>query len=659
VGKTRLAIQAAQASLAAGLFPDGVAFVALAPLGNAALVLSTIGQALNVREAENLSSYEALSAYLREKRLLLVLDNFEHVLEAAPEVATLIESCPNLTVLATSRAPLRVRGEQEYPVPPLDVPDPARAPDPQDVVGAPAVELFVQRARAVSPAFEFAGHNAWAVVEICWRLEGLPLALELAAARVKFLGPTALLSRLDRALEAGGARDLPERQRTMRATLDWSYELLHGPEKELFGGLSVFAGGFGLEAAEAVGAAGNVDAEDVVLLLGNLVEQSLVVAQADEENGIRYGMLEPVRQYATERLKESGEAGEVRRRHAGYHLALAERVGPELRGPEQATWLRRLEAELDNLRAAIGWSLEHGEAVARTFYVMWTFWWLSGNISEGRRWMEETLAREPGLSARARAQLHFVAATMGQALGDFEGTWPMIQESLALFRQLGDRWRFGDGLGTGGLIALGLDQPERGLALMQEAVGVKLEVGDRWGAGAMLGFGASVPLKKGDLTTARRLAERGLSLAREVGAREIIYITLNPLAAIALAEGDYEHASRLFAEGLTLSSELGEESSVAYCLEGLATIAAHEGNLEHASRLWGAAEALLEEIAAIAYPHASDPLLRRDQKDATRRRLDKQTWELAWAEGRAMTTEQAIAEALGGRLGAPRGAKDA
>ena len=194
---------------------------------------------------------------------------------------------------------------------------------------------------------------------------------------------------------------------------------------------------------------------------------------------------------------------------------------------------------------------------------------------------------------------------------------------------------------------------------MQEAVDVKLEVGDRWGAGAMLGFGASVPLKKGDLTTARRLAERGLSLAREVGAREIIYITLNPLAAIALAEGDYEHASRLFAEGLTLSSELGEESSVAYCLEGLATIAAHEGNLEHASRLWGAAEALLEEIEAIAYPHASDPLLRRDQKDAARRRLDKQTWELAWAEGRAMTTEQAIAEALGGRLGAPCGAKDA
>ncbi|MDQ5818620.1 MAG: NB-ARC domain-containing protein [Actinomycetota bacterium] len=660
VGKTRLAIQAAWD--AAGLFPDGVVFVGLAPLGNAALVLSTIMQSLGLRETEGRAPCETLCAFLKEKRLLLVLDNFEHVLEAAPEVATLIESCPNLTVLATSRAPLRVRGEQEYPVAPLDVPDPTRVPDLQDVVGAPAVELFVQRARAASPTFELTRHNAASVAAICWRLDGLPLALELAAARVKFLGPTALLSRLDRALEAGGARDLPERQRTMRATLDWSYELLHGPEKELFGRLSVFAGGFELEAAEAVGAAGDVDAADVVLLLGNLVEQSLVVAQADEEeDGIRYGMLEPVRQYATERLKESGEAGEVRRRHAGYYLALAERVGPELRGPEQATWLRRLEAELDNLRAAIGWSLEHGEAeaVARTSYAMWTFWWLSGNISEGRRWMEETLAREPGLSARARAQLLFVAATMGQALGDFEGTWPMIQESLALFRQLGDRWGIGDGLGTGGLIALGLDQPERGLALMQEAVDVKLEVGDRWGAGAMLGFGASVPLKKGDLTTARRLAERGLSLAREVGAREIIYITLNPLAAIALAEGDYEHASRLFAEGLTLSSELGEESSVAYCLEGLATIAAHEGNLEHASRLWGAAEALLEEIEAIAYPHASDPLLRRDQKDAARRRLDKQTWELAWAEGRAMTTEQAIAEALGGRLGAPRGAKDA
>ncbi len=272
--------------------------------------------------------------------------------------------------------------------------------------------------------------------------------------------------------------------------------------------------------------------------------------------------------------------------------------------------------------------------------------------------MEETLARKPGLSARARAQLLFVAATMGQALGDFEGTWPMIEESLALFRQVGDRWGIGDALGTGGLVALGLDQPERGLALMQESVDVKLEVGDRWGASAMLGFGASVPLRRSDLTTARRLAERGLSLAREVGAREIIYITLTPLAAIALEEGDHERAKRLFEEGLTLSSELGEESSVAYCLEGLATIAAHEGNLEHASRLWGAAEALLEEIEAISYPHASDPSLRRDRVDAARARLDQQTWEVAWAEGRAMTTEQAISEALGGRLGASRSVTD-
>jgi transcriptional regulator with XRE-family HTH domain len=244
VGKTRLALQVARE--AAGLFRDGVVFAALAPLKDVTLVLPTIAQALILRDIEGLSSREVLQAYLRDKRLLLVLDNFEHLLEAAPEVAKLIEGCPNLHVLATSRAPLRVRGEQEYPVPPLEVPDPTHVPNLEDVGGAPAVELFVERARAASPAFELTRQNAASVAVICWRLDGLPLALELGAARARFLGPTALLSRLDRALDAGGARDLPERQRTMRSTLDWSHDLLHEPEKELFGRLSVFAGGIRL-----------------------------------------------------------------------------------------------------------------------------------------------------------------------------------------------------------------------------------------------------------------------------------------------------------------------------------------------------------------------------------------------------------------------------
>ena len=646
VGKTRLALEAARR--AEDLLPDGVAFVGLAPLSDAALVVSTIAQSLGLKETEGRSSREALYAYLKEKRLLLVLDNFEHVLEAAPEVVELIEACLHLVVLVTSRAPLRVRGEQEYPVPPLVVPNPTRVPVVEEVASAPAVELFVERARAASPTFEVTEANAAAVAAICWRLDGLPLALELAAARVRFLGPTALLSRLDRALETGGARDLPERQRTMRATLDWSHDLLHNPEKELFRRLSVFAGGWTLEAAEEVVAAGDVGAEDVLALLVNLGEQSLAVAEASADGSVRYSMLEPVRQYALEKLEESGEVEEVRRRHAGYYLVLAERSGPELRGPSQASGLQRLETELDNLRSAIGWSIAHGEseAIARMSWSMWTYWWSSGHISEGRRWMEEALAKGTNLSDSARAKLLFVAATMAQALADWEPARQMIEESLALFRPLGDKDGIGRALGTGGLIALGQKRYERGFSLMEESIDLALEIGDSWAAAAMLGFSATVPFGQGDLTCARQLAERGLSLAREVGARDVLYVTLHPLAAIALAERDHERAAQLFEEGLTLSAEVGEANNVAYCLEGLATIATSEGRLERAARLWGAAEAILEPIEVIAYPYATDRSLHDKQVAAARKRLNEETWTRAWEEGRAMTTEQAIEYAL-------------
>src|SRR5918998_965940 len=308
VGKTRLAIQAAREL--ANLFPDGVVFVALASLGEPALVIPTVARSLGLRESEGQTTHEALHAYLHAKRLLLVLDNFEHLLGAAPEVVDLIESSPQLFALVTSRATLRVRGEQEYLIPPLKLPRATRSLAVEEVAGSPAGRLFLERARAASPAFALDEGNAAQVATICWQLAGLPLALELAAARVKFLSPSSLLARLDRALSVDGARDLPKRQRTLRATLDWSHALLSEPEKALFRRLSVFADDFTLEAAEAVGAAGEVNADDVLELVGNLVEQSLIVA----EGGVRYGMLEPVRQYALEKLKESREAEKARTR---------------------------------------------------------------------------------------------------------------------------------------------------------------------------------------------------------------------------------------------------------------------------------------------------------------------------------------------------------
>ena len=647
VGKTRLAIEAARD--ATELFPDGVNFVALAPLSDASLVIPTVVKSLGMREAGGRTPIEAVSAHLCDKRFLLAIDNLEHLLEAAPEIAALIESCPDLVVLATSRAPLRIRGEQEYPVQPLALPAPTRSPDIEKVLSSPSGRLFVERARSASPAFALEEENAGAVAAICRRLDGLPLALELAATKVRYLDPETLLSRLDRAISAGWARDLPERQRTMRSTLDWSHDLLHDPEKELFRRLSVFAGGFSLEAAEEVGSSPSDAPDDVLDLLGRLAEQSLVRVRLGDD-GPRYGMLEPIRQYALEKLEESGEAEEVRRRHAGYYLALGERAGSKLKGPEQPTWLERLETELGNLRAAIGWAIEHGEMemLAQMAWSMWKFWWLRGHRDEGRRRMEEALASAPDpLSASARARLLFVAATLGQATGDFESTPSLAEESLALFRRLEDKDGIAEALGTTGLIALGQERYEEGLAYLEESMDLYLELGRNRAAGAMLGFAATAPLVQGDITRAHRLAERALSLAREPGgARDVVYVVLHPLAAVARAEGDHERAARLLVEGLTLSVEIGDENNVAYCLEGLAAIAADENELERAARLWGAAEALLEKIEVLTYPHVPDRSLHQRQVADARDRLKAEAWKEAWAQGRAMTLEQAVEYAL-------------
>ena len=646
VGKTRLAIEAAQE--ATGLFPDGVAFVALAPLGDPALVIPTVAQSLGLREAEGQTQREALYAYLREKRFLLVVDNFEHLLEAAPEVAKLIEACRHLAVLVTSRAPLRVRGEQEYPVPPLALPASTFSPDPEEVLGSPSGDLFVERARAASPSFSLVGENALAVAAICRQLAGLPLALELAAAKVRFLGPTTLLSRLDRALSTGAARDLPPRQSTMRATLDWSYDLLKEPQQELFRRLSVFAGGFTLEAAEAISATVAIDLEEVVDLLGGLAEQSLVTVRQDHDAQARYGMLEPVRQYAREKLEENGEAEEARRRHAGYYLSLAERAGPGLKGPDQVPWLERLETELDNLRAAIGWSIDHGEveAVARMAFASWLFWWLHGHLDEGRRWMEKALAREPDMPDSARARLLLVAGTLAQGRSNWEPARLFLEESLALFRQLDDEEGVAYALAGMGLVDLGQKQYERGLALVEESIDRFLKIGEKWAASPMLSFAAAASLSRGDISHARQLAERGLSLAREVGARDAVYLTLHALATVARAEGDNERAARLFGEGLTLSAEVEDHSSLAYYLQGLAAIAASEDRLARAARLWGAAETLLERTEVIAYAHAPDHSLYQRQVAAARERLDEAAWEAAWGEGRAMMPKQAVTYAL-------------
>ena len=649
VGKTRLALEAACDG--AELFPDGVIFVGLAPLSDGTLVVPTICQTLGLRQLGSRPMHAALQDHLRDKELLLVLDNFEHILEAAPVIAELIETCPYLTVLATSRAPLRLRGEQGYPVSPLGLPASTRSPTPTEVVGSPSGRLFVERARATIPDFELEAANAAAVASICWRLSGLPLALELAAARVRFLNPSSLLARLDQALSAGWARDVPERQRTMSATLDWSYDLLSEPEKALLRQLSVFAGGFSLEAAEAVDPAVDDDAGNVLRLLGELVGQSLVAvealpdANADEP---RYGMLEPVRQYAREKLEESGESATASRRHAAFYLELAERAYPELRGEHQGEWLEKLEHENGNLRAAMGWAVSavEAETASRLGWALWLFWWLRGHQREGRSWMEMLL--EQNSPAVLRAIESTVAGIMAFTQGDYEASQGYLEEGLELAGSVGDTMRTAYATYVLGLLALNTQDYPTARSRLEEALRLFLERGDAQDAATVRSHLGMLLLIQGEYDMAAAKIEESLDLARRLGDRLGINDALYHLAQIAQARSDNELAARRFEEGVALSAEIGDRANLGYFLEGLAVVAGVRGESERSTRLFGTAEGMLRAAEAPVYSvYEPNRSLYERTKDEVRSRLGEEDFEAIRAEGRAMDFEQAVLYALG------------
>jgi predicted ATPase/DNA-binding XRE family transcriptional regulator len=524
VGKTRLAVEVARE--AEGHFPDGIAFVNLAPLRDPALVVSTIARSLSFREEQGQNLRDALHTYFREKRLLLVLDNFEHLLEAAAEVVYLIEACPGLVVLATSRAPLRVRGEQEYPVPPLALPSSTQNPTQEEVSRTSSGRLFVERARAVSPSFEVTSENAPSVAAICWRVGGLPLALELAAAKVRLLEPSALLSRLDQALSTAWARDLPERQRTMRATLDWSHELLSDPERRLFRRLSVFAGGFTLEAAEAVGA--KVDPEEVLGLLGDLVEQSLVVVQPPKDRGeVRYGMLEPVRQFAIEKLEHSGDAGDAHRKHSEFFLRLAEQADPELRGARQAEWLEQLEREHDNIRIAFSWALDpigDAQIAARLGWALRDFVWVRGYHREGRRWAEATLEHELPDALRARAL--DLAAMTAYIQGDYSTAGKQWKEAVRISRGVGDMLVEGNAVAGTGLVEMSRSDYEAAASSLEEAIALYERCDEDYLASSLRAFIGMRLLARGEAEQAERAFEEALASARRLKHPALTQITL-------------------------------------------------------------------------------------------------------------------------------------
>jgi predicted ATPase/transposase/DNA-binding XRE family transcriptional regulator len=834
IGKTRLALQVAAEAL--DEFTSGVCFVTLAPISDPALVASTIAQTLGLAEAAGRPLIAQLQDYMRDMSLLLVIDNFEQVVAAAPLIGELLVGAPNLKVLVTSRMVLHLSEEHEFVVPPLALPNPKRLPSITVLSQHAAVELFIARAQAAKPEFAITTANAAAVAEICQRLDGLPLAIELAASRVKLLAPQALLARLVGAhqstslqLLTGGGRELPARQQTLRGAIDWSYHLLEVSEQALFMRLAVFVDGCALEAAEAVcgdfglrildcesGDIGSANPkskiQNILDGLAALLDHSLLQCAEGADGKTRFTMLETIREYALERLKASGEEDLLRRRHAAYYLALAEVTEPKIQGAEQAAWLDRLEMEHDNLRAALAWSLE-GEEIRdarretrdtryetregkpsrsdsglqspgllvslsrleiglRLAAALGEFWWPRGHVTEGRRWLnqildfrfaildleaadqskiqnpksaiakalyragelayaqgdygasatllEESLTLYRGLGDKRG--MACVLRGLGNALsfrGDHELAEPLYYESLALFRELEDAWgiawmlyhigmersevkqkvalleeslalaRAGgykrtvvsvlNGLGVVareqgdyaravafykeslvvchqlhdtyisawvlhdlGLVMRSQGDEEQATALFEESLALHREVGNRAGTAAALNQLGDTAQWQDDYAQAAARYDESLAIFRELGGAIGSAAVLHSQGYVALHQGNHAQALALFEQSLALFREIGDKQGIAKCLEGLASVAGAIGQPERAAQLWGAAEVLLQ-------PGGRRSPAERAAYDrrvaAARAQLELAAFTEAWASGRAMPLEQAIAEA--------------
>ncbi len=649
VGKTTLATHLA--ANGADVFPDGVVFVPLASVHDPALVLPTILHAVPAQETGARTTLEVLVAFFSGKRTLLVLDNVEQVLAAAPALSQLVRATDGVTLLVTSRAPLRVVGEREYPVQPLPVPELARIPSVEEVAGNAAVELFVERAQAVSPDFHLDRANAAVVAAICRRLDGLPLAIELAAARLRLLSPVELLSRLDTALPilSGGARDLPERQRTMRDAIEWSYNLLDDRERRLFRALAVFRDGWTLEATEAVCSDAAMPPMDVFELLAALVEQSLVIAERQEDGRTRYRFLMPVRELAEELLVEAGEAEACRRRHMEYCLALTDRAAVELAGPGQVAWLARLEIERDNIRAALGWLMDRREweLATRIGWNLWVFWWVHGYYAEGREAMARVIEEGRDLTPQFRAWALGVVGEMAFGQGDIASARASCEESAALFLEVGDRHSAARIWLVLGLIASGAGDLETARRYLQDATDEFLAAGvsPYWASLTTSALGM-LPFRQGDYDRAEALVAEGLALARKAGDRFSRYIALYNASRVALKRGDLNRAAELFREGLRFSADANDRANVAYCLEGLAAIAVARDQPRLAARLLGGAHALFEVVGGRVYTYRPDSALREQTETAVRARLDEESWAKAWAEGEAMPMRDIVALGL-------------
>jgi predicted ATPase/class 3 adenylate cyclase len=649
-GKTRLALQAA-----AELLPeleDGVFFVPLAAITEPSLVMPAVAQALSLPEATRGSPTDAVIDHLRQKELLLVTDNFEQVLEGAPDVGMLLTSTETVHVLATSREPLGLSGEREFPVPPLGLPDPAHLPSLAGLSQFEAVALFVERATAVKPDFQVTNENAPAVAEICARLDGLPLAIELAAARVKILSPEAMLARLEHSLTflSGGSRDLPQRQRTLRDAIAWSYDILEERERRLFARMAAFVGGLSLQAVDAVCNPGGELDLDALEGVASLTNKSLLRQQATGPEEPRFLMLETIREFAGERLEEEPDAEEIRRRHAGFFLDLAEGAEPELTGADQARWLDALEADHDNLRAAIAWAAEHDLDLAlRMGGALWRFWQFRGHLREAAERLEGLLERSGPWDPQARAKALEGAGGVTYWMGDFARARRWYEECLDIRLELGEPRAIAEAKYNlsfaHGIAPKPIQDLDAAMRLQDEALALFEELGDREGIAKTTWGLATMAYGGEDWDRVAELATSSVEMFREIdnpfGLSWALH--LQGLAFTVLGRRGEAEVSFREAMGIFLGSD--DRSALALLLADLAILAESVGDAERAIRLAGAADGVEEEVGTGLL--VSDAAVSKRLR-GLRGLLPPAESGPLFAEGRAMSMEQALAYAKEG-----------
>ena len=694
-GKTRLAVEAARdRSAVARQFADGVFWIELARLSDPALVAQTVAKALRVPEQAERPALETLMEAVQEKQLLLVLDNCEHLLEACGQLVERVLAETEACVLATSREPLGVMGEKVYPVAPLALPPASRPVESMDgfaqIVQYDAVQLFVERAQARVPAFKLTADNADLVAAICRDLDGIPLAIELASARMKVLTAEQIAKRLDDHFEL-----LPptthisySHHETLRAAIDWSHDLLCKAEQALLRRLSVFAGGCSLETAESVCAGEGVEREQILDLIASLVDKSLIVAHTLQRGEARYSLFEPVRQYAHEKLAEAGEERLMRERHLQRFLHLTEEAAPKLRGEYQQLWLNWLDEEIDNVRAALSWSLESDqvETGLRIAIAMYQFWTVRGYMEEGAVWLERLLSRADervssvvhanalanaaflaefrgkrkaqlaygqeaeafarGLDAEAKEALAWAlqAQAFGaRAAGDEQRGFALYKQVVQLLRQSGDRYRLGEALTTCGIAAMSMGEYEEGRAMVEEALPLVRETGEPYGVAMLLNFSGDLARCEQDYARAKNAYEESISLLRDLDAPRQLASALHNLGHTCLHLGDAEQARALFEEGVALHQAQQNTPGIAECLIGLAALATNEGLPADGARLLAAAVALGGERVTTAWE--ATRLEYEEALTRARNGLTEQAFQTEQAAGRTYSLEQAVAYA--------------